>query len=202
MIHPRELLRRSALEAQVTPAPLRRERLTFRIVPLVIAAVLTVLIRVGPSADQVSRGQLGSLLLVAFLPLTVYLVPWTRLPRAFQAIPPLLALPLYLLVLLGTSETALPYSPALLLPLLFLALYYTAFELAVGVVLVVVVTVGPSLLSSATIGDRVLAVVYATVTAVAAVSVYVATRSIRRHDLNVTNLATLLRDAATAENPA
>ena len=198
----REFLRRSAREAQVNPHPLRRERLTFRIVPLVIAAGLTVLVRVGPSADQVSRGQLGSLLLVAFLPLAAYLVPWQRVPRLLQAIPPLLALPLYLVVLLGTSETALPYSPALLLPVLFLALYYSAFELAVGILLMAAVTVAPSILSSASIGDRVLALVYAMVTGVAASSVYLATRSIRRHDMNVTNLATLLRDAAAAEDPA
>ncbi|GAC1327032.1 MAG: hypothetical protein NVSMB17_00550 [Candidatus Dormibacteria bacterium] len=199
---PAAVLRRSAREAHGDPPPLRRERLTFRIVPLVMAAVLTVLLRVGPSIETVSREQLGSLLLVAFLPVTAYLVPWARLPRWMQAVPPLVSIPMYLVVLLGTHETELPYSPVLLLPLLFLGLYYTALEVGIGVLLMIAVTAAPPLLSGAGLGDRLLAIVYATVTGVAAVSVYMVTRSIRRHDSEVTSLANLLRESAGARDPA
>jgi len=198
---PEAVLRRSVREAQGNPQPLRRERLTFRIVPLVMAAMLTVLLRVGPSIESVSRQQLGSLLLVAFLPMTAYLLPWARLPRWMQVVPPLVSIPMYLVVLLGTHETQLPYSPVLLLPLLFLGLYYTAIEVGLGVLVMTVATVAPPMLSGASVADRLLAIVYATVTGVAAVSVYMVTRSIRRHDTEVTSLANLLRESAGAEDP-
>ncbi|MHB8510471.1 MAG: GGDEF domain-containing protein, partial [Candidatus Dormibacteria bacterium] len=185
----------------MTPAPLRRKGLAARLVPLLAAGALTALVRIGPSPSTVTRAQLGVLLLVAFLPVASFVIPWGRLPRWLQAVPPLLAMPVFILPLLGSAETRLTYSPILLLPILILGLYYTGLELGLGILVAALVTVGPPLVTGAAAGDIFLSTVYAIATTIAGFSVHVVTRNIRRHDTTTTNVAKLLREVSAAEDP-
>jgi signal transduction histidine kinase/DNA-binding response OmpR family regulator len=86
-----------------------------------------------------------SILLVA-LGCSLILVPWERIPRSLHAISPVGGLVLAMLLEAQFGSSVLRAFPFLLLPLLFLALYYTTVEFAIGAVLavanVVLVAVG------------------------------------------------------------
>jgi len=60
------------------------------------------------------------------------LVPWERIPRALHAISPIGGLVVALFVEAQFGSSVLHAFPFLLLPLLFLALYYTTLEFAIG----------------------------------------------------------------------
>src|SRR4029077_7146682 len=76
-------------------------------------------------------GIAATLVLVA-LGSALVVLPWERIPRGLHALPPLsgFAVALVLSLELGLSATLL--LAFLLLPLLFLALYYTSLEFAIG----------------------------------------------------------------------
>jgi signal transduction histidine kinase/CheY-like chemotaxis protein len=65
------------------------------------------------------------------------LVPWERIPRPLHAISPIGGLVVALFVEAQFGSSVLRAFPFLLLPLLFLALYYTTLEFAVGAALAV-----------------------------------------------------------------
>ncbi|HEY8741025.1 MAG TPA: bifunctional diguanylate cyclase/phosphodiesterase [Candidatus Dormibacteraeota bacterium] len=167
-----DIVRRSQREATALPAPFRRAGLAFRLVPLLIAGVATVALQVGPNlvlTNQVTFGVLGFtlvLLVVAFF------VPWQRLPRYLQSVPPLLANLMVMVVAISTAGTESSYTPLLLLPIIWLALYCSWLELTAGVLMIAAGSLLPALLTNASGVVIMLNLVYAGMTALIGYSVY------------------------------
>jgi len=69
---------------------------------------------------------------------SLILVPWDRVPRSLHAISPIGGLLLALFVEAQYGSSVLHAFPFVLLPLLFLALYFTNFEFALGAALAVI----------------------------------------------------------------
>jgi signal transduction histidine kinase/DNA-binding response OmpR family regulator len=81
-------------------------------------------------------GIAASAILVA-VGCTLILVPWERIPRQLHAISPIGGLVVAMFVEAQFGSSVLRAFPFLLLPLLFLALYYTTLEFAIGAALAV-----------------------------------------------------------------
>ena len=81
--------------------------------------------------------DLGVSLLITLLGSSLVLLPWDRIPRYLHAVPPIagLAVAFGLEVQFGLSVVR--SFPFVLLPLIFLALYYSTMEFAIGAVLAV-----------------------------------------------------------------
>jgi GGDEF domain-containing protein len=126
--------------------PFRREGLLRRTAPFLVAMVVT-FAAVRLPASHRDEGEIliaGALNLA--LVLGVAVLPWNRLPRSAELLPPLLYMVVITLMrdALGGSVSA--YSTLLILPVLWLAMYGTRAQLAVGVLGVAVLLIMPILL--------------------------------------------------------
>src|SRR6266436_6085520 len=156
--------------------------------PLLAAAAIGVLLVLGPlapfslphagrrvSAIPVLAGfglalyplwATGSLLgivvsaILAALGAALIVVPWERVPRVLHAISPIGGLAIAFVLEAQFGSSVLHAFPFLLLPLLFLALYYTTIEFAIGAALAVanIVAVALANPSAADAGQALLAV--------------------------------------------
>jgi diguanylate cyclase (GGDEF)-like protein len=128
--------------------PLSRESLFRQVGPLVGATLMGLLVLALPhSSDPPSAVNMGLIFTAALLTtLTVAattFLPWKRLPATLQALPPVL----YMVVvcLLGEANSGMQavYAQLVLLPVLWLAVYGTSRELAVGLLAASAVLLAP-----------------------------------------------------------
>jgi len=82
-----------------------------------------------------SVAGIGAAAGLAAIGCTLILLPWDRIPRQLHAITPIGGLVVALFVEAQFGSSVLHAFPFLLLPLLFLALYYTTLEFAIGAAL-------------------------------------------------------------------
>jgi signal transduction histidine kinase/CheY-like chemotaxis protein len=75
--------------------------------------------------------------ILAALSAALIVLPWERIPRALHAISPIGGLAIAFVLEAQFGSSVLHAFPFLLLPLIFLALYYTTVEFAIGAVLAV-----------------------------------------------------------------
>src|SRR6266478_2559849 len=103
-------------------------------------------------------GIVGSAILAA-LGAALIVVPWERVPRVLHAISPIGGLAIAFVLEAQFGSSVLHAFPFLLLPLLFLALYYTTIEFAIGAALAVanIVAVALANPTSADAGQALLA---------------------------------------------
>ena len=101
--------------------------------PVAVAFVLAAY----PLWSDGSAAGVGATFLLVVVGCSLLVVPWERIPRWMHAAPPIAGLlaPLYVEWQFGSS--VLHAFPFLLLPLVFLALYYTNAEFALGAILAV-----------------------------------------------------------------
>lgn len=130
-------------------SPFRREGLLRRSAPFGVAMIIAFAALELP-ADELDAGRLWSaaalnLVLIAM----VLLLPWERLPRTADIVPPLSYLVVVSLLRDGAGGATSGYSTLMVLPIFWLALYGTRVQLAVGVVGVAVLLGMPPL----TIGE-------------------------------------------------
>ena len=192
----RDLLGRARREADLMPAPMRREGIAFRFAPLLVVGLFTALLQFGPSPELITRYQLATVGLVVVLIASVFLAPWHRLPRWSQGVPPLLGIVLYLSVI-GSPDYRITYSPVLLVPILWLALYYTWVELTVGLALVLGFSLLQAFVARVPVAELMLQACYAAVSALAFYSVHIVVQRIRNYAIDVTIVGRLLNEVAS-----
>ena len=192
----RDFLGRARREADLMPSPMRREGITFRFVPLLLIGLFTALLQLGPSAELSQRNQLATVGLVVALIAWLLLALWRHLPRWTQGIPPLLGILVYLVVL-GSPDYRITYSPVLLVPLLWLALYYTWVELTIGLGLILGFSIFEATADHVPSSEVVFQASYAAVSVMAFFSVHVVVQRIRNYAIDVTVVSRLLNEVAS-----
>ena len=130
--------------------PFSRDSLFRQVGPLVGGTLMGLMVVALPSTPDQNLGLiLRAGTLTALTVAVTALLPWHRLPAALQTVPPIL----YLLVahLLGqaTGGVNSVYEQLVLLPVLWLAVYGTSLELALGLAAVAAVLVAPVLVPGA-----------------------------------------------------
>ena len=83
-------------------------------------------------------------LLVPIVIASIPLVPWERLPAWTQAVPPMLAFVMVILIRSSQDSTFAAYTPAMLLPVFWFALYGTRGQLLISIIAVGVVFALPT----------------------------------------------------------
>ena len=161
--------------------PFSRDLLFRQVGPLIGGTLMGLLVYALPHTPD---ARLGILLRAATLTaVTVTLtavLPWNRLPKALQAAPPVL----YMVVafLLGEATGAWAnsvYEQLVLLPVLWLAVYGSALELALGLVAVAAVLIIPVAMPGASHQDWTRAAILVLVAIVLAFAVYRLLRQVR-----------------------
>ena len=128
------------------PSPFRREGLLRRTAPFLVATVVAFAAIRLPAVERhtdrlVSAGALN-LILIAM----VAWLPWQKLPRTADLLPPLLYMVVVALLRDGLGGAVSAYSTLLILPVLWLAMYGNRLELAIGVIGVALLLTMPVLL--------------------------------------------------------
>ena len=191
-----DFLGRTRREADLMPAPMRREGITFRFVPLLLVGLFTALLQLGPTAELISRNQVATVGLIVALIGWLLLALWRRLPRWTQALPPLLGIMVYLAVL-GSPDYRVTYSPVLLVPLLWLALYYTWVELTIGLGLILGYSVLEAFTAQVAPSELFFQASYAAVSVLAFYSVHIVVQRMRNYAVDVTVVGRLLNEVAS-----
>src|SRR3954447_25135514 len=114
--------------------PYRREGLLRRTAPFLVAMVLG-FATIGLPADSRDDSQIiAAAILNVLVVLLVLFLPWNKLPRSAEVLPPLMYMVCVALLrdALGGGNSG--YSTLLILPVFWLALYGTRLQLAVGLV--------------------------------------------------------------------
>jgi GGDEF domain-containing protein len=126
--------------------PFRKEGLLRRTAPFLVAMAVTFAAVRLPAVHR-DGGEIliaGGLNLA--LVLLVAVLPWNRLPRSAELLPPLLYMVVITLMRDALGGAASSYSTLLILPVLWIAMYGTRAQLAVGVLGVALLLVMPILL--------------------------------------------------------
>jgi GGDEF domain-containing protein len=126
--------------------PFRKEGLLRRTAPFLVAMVVTFAAVRLPAAHRDESEILIAGALNLALVLAVAVLPWNRLPRSAELLPPLLYMVVITLMRDALGGAVSAYSTLLILPVLWLAMYGTRTQLAVGVLGVAVLLVMPILL--------------------------------------------------------
>ena len=133
----------------MTPArinsPFRKEGLLRRTAPFLVAMAISYAAIRLPAADRATGRLLAAGLLNLALIGLVFALPWQRLPRSAELVPPLLYMVVVALLRDGLGGAVSAYSTLLVLPVLWLAMYGTRTQLAIGVVGVAVLLIMPPL---------------------------------------------------------
>lgn len=118
--------------SDLTPRAFRREGLLGRTTPFVVASVLGVLIAIDPYRQDHRQTALVAAAAVVASLLLVYVIPWHRLPRRVELVPPFSYLGLVLALKLYVGYPATLTVPLLLIPLFWIALHSARSELTFG----------------------------------------------------------------------
>jgi GGDEF domain-containing protein len=127
-------------------SPFRREGLLRRTAPFAVAMVVAFAAIRLPSVERDAGQLLSAGLLNLALVALVLLLPWDRLPRTADLLPPLIYMVVVALLRDGLGGAFSAYSTLLILPVLWLAMYGTRAQLAISVVGVAVLLAMPALL--------------------------------------------------------
>jgi diguanylate cyclase (GGDEF)-like protein len=117
-------------------APLSRESLFRQVGPLVGGTLMGLLALALPRTNDPHNAGLileAAILTAVTVAATAFL-PWNRLPTTLQAAPPVLYMVVAFLLAQAGGGTYAVYEQLILLPVLWLAVYGTSLELAIGVV--------------------------------------------------------------------
>lgn len=183
------------------PGPFRRAGLAFRLTPLLVAGIATVALKVGPNEALAQELQFGELGFTLLLLLVAFAVTWERLPRYLQSAPPLLANLMIVAVALPTAGSESSYTPLLLLPVIWLALYYSWLEVSAGILLMAAGIFLPALLSHASGSLILLDLVYASMTALTGYSVYAVVARMRERVVDLADLGDVLGQLDSMSDP-
>src|SRR4051794_25931518 len=127
--------------------PLERTGRTRRIEPFAVVAaaafVAVILVGTGSRAGEV----IAAGLLVSLLVATAYLVPWWRLPAWAQATPPVLYFAIVALLRDAAGADASIFTPLVLLPVFWFALYGTRTQLLASLVGLCLTLAAPALIA-------------------------------------------------------
>ena len=126
--------------------PFRREGLLRRAFPFLVAMVLAFAALQLPAEQRESDLLLTAAAVNAVLIALVLVVPWERMPRFTDVLPPLLYLVVVSLLRDGAGGASSGYAMLMILPIFWLALYGTRSQLAIGVAGVAVLLGMPTLL--------------------------------------------------------
>jgi GGDEF domain-containing protein len=132
--------------ASAPPSPFRREGLLRRTLPFLVAMVLAFAAIRLPAVERDSGRLLAAAVLNLLLVVLVVVLPWQKLPRIADLLPPLLYMIVVALLRDGLGGVVSAYSTLLILPVLWLAMYGTRLDLALSVLGVSLVLVMPILL--------------------------------------------------------
>jgi GGDEF domain-containing protein len=99
-----------------------------------------------PAVERDASRLIAAGVLNVFLIVLVVVLPWQKLPRTADLLPPLLYMVVVALLRDGLGGAVSAYSTLLILPVLWVAMYGTRAELAVSVVGVALLLVMPALL--------------------------------------------------------
>jgi diguanylate cyclase (GGDEF)-like protein len=123
--------------------PLEGPGVLSRLVPWVAAGTLAfLLIPFLPSG--LGANDLAAMALVPPVVAIAVFAPWPRLPMWMQAVPAMVPFAMIGLVRIGSESPVAAYTPVVLLPVVWFALYGTRGQLAVSIVLVGVTVALPS----------------------------------------------------------
>jgi GGDEF domain-containing protein len=128
------------------PSPFRREGLLRRTAPFLVAMALAFVAIRLPAVERDAGSLLAAGILNVILIVLVIVLPWQKLPRIADLLPPLLYMVVVALLRDGLGGAVSAYSTLLILPVLWLAMYGTRAELAVSVIGVALLLVMPILL--------------------------------------------------------
>jgi diguanylate cyclase (GGDEF)-like protein len=111
--------------------PLEPPGVKERIAPFVVVAILAMALALFLPADQRGTETLIATLLIPPLVASAFVVPWQRLPRWTQAIPPLLYF--VVVALVRDAQGGELFTPLVVLPVIWFALYGTRPQLVAGI---------------------------------------------------------------------
>src|SRR3954453_20833715 len=127
-------------------SPFRREGLLSRSGPFLVAMLLSYAAIRLPAIERDNSELISAALLNLLLIAMVVFLPWNKLPRTADLLPPLLYMVVITLMRDGLGGAVSSYSTLLILPVLWLAMYGTRAQLAVSVIGVAVLLTMPILL--------------------------------------------------------
>jgi PAS domain S-box-containing protein len=131
------------------PNPLRREGLTRRVAPFAAVTLFVLALIAAPPGDVDSTWALVVAgVLTVVIVTSPWWVPWERLPRSAQAVPPIAYFLVIALLREAEGGADSVYAPLVALPVLWLALWGTRGELLLGVVGAALVFAVPPVLAS------------------------------------------------------
>jgi diguanylate cyclase (GGDEF)-like protein len=116
--------------------PLEGDGVILRLVPWVAAGVLAfALLPLLPEGTAETANLIAGALVPAIIIAAVF-APWERLPRWTQAIPPMVPFAMVALIRSAHESTEAAYTPVVLLPVFWFALYGTRAQLGLSVLAV------------------------------------------------------------------
>ena len=127
-------------------SPFRKEGLLRRTAPFLVAMVVGYAAVRLPAVERDENQIIAAALLNAVLIAMVVLLPWDQLPRTADLVPPLMYMVVVAMLRDAVGGAISAYSTLLILPVLWLAMYGTRVQLAVGVIGVAVLLAMPVLL--------------------------------------------------------
>jgi GGDEF domain-containing protein len=131
------------------PSPFRREGLLRRTAPFLVAMVVGFAAIRLPAVERDTSRLIFAAALNVLLILLVVALPWQKLPRTADLVPPLLYMVVVALLRDGLGGASSAYSTLLILPVLWLAMYGNRVELALSVLGVALLLTMPKLLIGA-----------------------------------------------------
>jgi GGDEF domain-containing protein len=128
------------------PSPFRKEGLLRRTAPFLVAMVVAFAAVRLPALERDENEILAAAGLNLILVAIVALLPWHKLPRTADLLPPLIYMVVITLLRDSLGGAVSAYSTLLILPVLWLAMYGTRAQLGIGVLGVAVLLIMPILL--------------------------------------------------------
>jgi len=132
--------------ANAKPSPFRREGLLRRTAPFLAAMALSYAAIRLPAVKRDSSSLIAAAALNLVIIGLVIALPWQKLPRSADMVPPLLYMVVVALLRDGLGGAISAYSTLLILPVLWFAMYGSRGDLAVGVTGIGVLLTMPGLL--------------------------------------------------------
>lgn len=123
--------------------PLEGPGVLSRLVPWVVAGALAFLL-IPFLPGGLGPNDFAAMALVPVIVAIAVVAPWARLPMWMQAVPAMVPFAMIALVRLGSDSPLAAYTPVVLLPVVWFALYGTRGQLAVSILLVGVTVALPS----------------------------------------------------------